>query len=123
MPTPQSEPPDKAPEPSSRLDAERVNNANSIAEPGPRMSASDEDFLFVPSDRLSDFRITEELRSALAVDPNLRAAARRLSIHTVDGEVTLRGVVSSLAERVAIVSIAQRVAGDEHVGAWIEIKH
>ena len=86
------------------------------------MSARDEDFLFVPSDRLRDFRITEELRSALAADPNLRAAARRLSIHTVDGEVTLRGVVSSLAERVAIVSAAQRVAGDEHVGAWIEIR-
>ena len=122
MPSPESQPPDKAPGPSSQLDDARVNAGNLSAAPGVRISPEDADLLLVSSDRLEDFRLSAELRRVLAGDARLSQAARHVTIYAVDGEVTLRGVVPTLAERMAIVRAAQSIAGDEHVSAWIEIK-
>ncbi|HEY4158454.1 MAG TPA: BON domain-containing protein [Polyangiaceae bacterium] len=122
------------------MDTDRVNAGNLIAAParrrgddfvpgavepeaaGSRMTTRDADLLLVSPGRARDFRITELLREALTHDEKVRIAARGVNIHTVDGEVALSGFVRSLAERAAIIATARGIAGDDHVGSWIEIR-
>jgi hypothetical protein len=122
-------PPDGAPKPpseelkpSTRLDdQQRFVAGNLIASTG-ALSTEDAELLLVPGDRVEDFRIHAELRRALMADERLSHSSKQVAIHAVGGEVALRGVVRTQAERQVILEVARRIAGGEHVHAWIEIR-
>lgn len=69
----------------------------------------------------SDLSMTQNIRQAVMNDSSLSTTAKNIKIITVNGKVTLRGPVTSAAEKQAIETLAQRVAGGQ-VDDQLEIK-
>jgi hypothetical protein len=70
----------------------------------------------------SDLKITQQIRQAVMADKSLSFNAKNAKIITVNGKVTLRGVVATDAERTAIANAATRVAGATLVENLLEVK-
>jgi hyperosmotically inducible protein len=71
------------------------------AEPGPTDAGDD----------ASDLQITQSIRQALVRAEDLSAAARKATITTEDGVVTLRGHVETADEKQRLGAIAQGTPG------------
>jgi len=69
--------------------------------------------------RVDDGVITTRVRTALLYDTAL--AVRRLTVVTVDGVVSLSGVVGSAAEAERAVDLARRVSGVRDVQSQLTI--
>lgn len=63
------------------------------------------------SESASDIAITAQIRRAIIADDTLSIAAKNIIIVTADGVVTLRGSVSSEAEKSVIEQKARAVVG------------
>ena len=62
-----------------------------------------------------DRRTSEEIRRRLIADDTMSPAARRISVETHEGVVTLRGAVESSEERMVVASLAESAPGVRHV--------
>lgn len=83
------------------------------------------DAKLVPTDQgnnEADLKTTQEIRQALVKDKTLSFGAKNVKIITVNGKVTLRGPVSSAAERATIEAAARKVAGATQVDSQLEVK-
>jgi osmotically-inducible protein OsmY len=69
----------------------------------------------------ADLKITQEIRRALTESDQLSTNAKNVKIITLDRVVTLRGPVSSAAERDAIAKVAKSTAGVQRVDNQLEI--
>ena len=63
----------------------------------------------------SDVRITQEIRKSLMADKSLSTYAHNVKVVTVNGRVTLNGVVRSELERTTIEAKAVSVVGQSSV--------
>jgi osmotically-inducible protein OsmY len=88
---------------------EQAHEEEIAAENGEAPTALDQ------SERVEDLEITREIRAAVVADSSLSFGARNCTIVTRDGVVTLRGDVSSNAERDAIDRHAHEAVGVDRV--------
>jgi hyperosmotically inducible periplasmic protein len=63
------------------------------------------------SNKTADLNITQQIRKSLMADKTLSVYAHNIKIVTVNGNVTLNGVVRSADEKASIESRAQLAAG------------
>ena len=63
----------------------------------------------------ADVKITQQIRKSVMADKNLSTYAHNVKIVTVNGAVTLNGVVRSDAEKATIETKAKEIAGAEKV--------
>jgi len=70
----------------------------------------------------ADLSVTRKIRQEIVARDGLSLNARNVKIITVDGAVTLRGPVSSEAERRTIADIAKQYAAGNRVENQLEIK-
>jgi hyperosmotically inducible protein len=71
------------------------------------------------ADRQISQRVRKEIVSS---DKNFTTVAKNVKIITANGKVTLRGPVSTEAEKAGIDMIAKKVAGDGNVDNQLEVK-
>jgi hypothetical protein len=69
----------------------------------------------IPSENDDDRALSDSIRATLIADSGLSAAARSITVSTIDGLVTLRGQVGSEAELAIIVSKVESMAGVRQV--------
>ncbi len=67
------------------------------------------------SNRPQDLKLTQTIRRSVIADKALSIDAHNVKIVTVNGHVTLNGVVRSDAEKSAVVAKAVSVAGADNV--------
>lgn len=68
-----------------------------------------------------DMTLTQALRQAIMEDNTMSTDAQNIKIITMDGKMTLRGPVKSEAEKAAIASKAQLIAGTTPVENQLEV--
>ena len=68
-----------------------------------------------------DIKITADIRKRVLEQPDFSVNARNVKIITADGKVTLRGPVTTEAERDTIDKIAREVAGETKVESQLEV--
>jgi hyperosmotically inducible protein len=71
----------------------------------------------------SDVELTRQIREAVVKDSSLSVTAQNVKIVSANGSVTLRGPVMTAAERDAIGSKAQAIAGADKVNNQPEVKN
>ena len=69
----------------------------------------------------ADINITAEIRKRVLEQADFSVNARNVKIITADGKVTLRGPVTTEAERDTIKKIAEQVAGETKVESQLEV--
>ena len=74
------------------------------------------------SENKSDLELTRRIRKAVVADKSLSMLAKNVKIVSTDGIVTLRGPVSTTADKSTIVAKAQAIAGSDKVNDQIEVK-
>jgi osmotically-inducible protein OsmY len=74
------------------------------------------------SESEGDLTITQKIRQALVGDDALSTNAKNIKVITINGVVTLRGVVNSEQERNAIINKVQNVHGINKVNNLLEVK-
>jgi hyperosmotically inducible protein len=67
------------------------------------------------SNRPQDRKLTQTIRRSVMADKTLSVDAHNVKIVTVNGHVTINGVVRSDAEKSAVIAKAVSVAGADHV--------
>jgi hyperosmotically inducible periplasmic protein len=67
------------------------------------------------SNRPQDLQLTQTIRRSVMADKSLSVDAHNVKIVTINGHVTLNGVVRSDAEKSAIIAKAVTVAGADKV--------
>lgn len=71
----------------------------------------------------TDRELTQKIRqSVVSGANNYSVAAKNVKIITVDGKVTLRGTVSTDAEKMGIEALAKAAAGNGSVDNQLEVK-
>jgi len=73
------------------------------------------------SEKEADVMLTQKIRQAVVADDSLSTNAKNVKIVTIDGAVTLRGPVDSVAERTRIEQLARQIAGPKNVTNQIEL--
>ncbi|HLH39047.1 MAG TPA: BON domain-containing protein [Bryobacteraceae bacterium] len=63
----------------------------------------------------TDSEMTSKVHQALMSDPTVGAAAQHIRVTTKNGVVTLKGRVSTAAEKDEAVAKAKQIAGDQNV--------
>lgn len=74
------------------------------------------------SENAGDLNITKEIRSRIMSTNSLSNNAKNIKIMTINGVVTLRGVVNSNQEKEFISNLAKQVQGNRTVNNQIEVK-
>lgn len=74
------------------------------------------------SEAASDIRITADVRRAVVADKSMSTNAQNCKIVTSRGDVTLRGVVETQAEKDAVAAMAAAVSGVVKVSNQLEVK-
>ncbi|MFO1501205.1 MAG: BON domain-containing protein [Verrucomicrobiota bacterium] len=69
-----------------------------------------------------DLGITQSIRKAVVGDRQMSFLAKNVKIITVNGEVTLRGVVQNETEKNAIGSLAEKTSGVKAVNNLLSVK-
>ena len=69
----------------------------------------------------ADTKLTADIRQRIVDTPDMSINARNVKIITANGKVTLRGPVSTEAERDTIAKIAKDVAGEGNVDNQLEL--
>jgi len=111
------------PEKSSPADSPRIDPNKPADNTGINQRDRD-DSTMLPTDQggaSSDTEMTQAIRKRITAMDSLSMNARNIKIITLNGEVTLRGPVSSQAERDQIVAIAHELAGPDHVVNELEV--
>jgi hyperosmotically inducible periplasmic protein len=67
------------------------------------------------SNRPQDLQLTQTIRRSVMADKTLSVDAHNVKIVTVNGHVTLNGIVRSAAEKSAVIAKAVTVAGADNV--------
>jgi hyperosmotically inducible protein len=75
------------------------------------------------SNAKSDVELTRQIREAVVKDASLSMLAQNVKIVSANGSVTLRGPVKTVAEKDAIGSKAQAIAGADRVSNPLEVKN
>ena len=75
------------------------------------------------SNSKSDVELTRQIREAVVKDSSLSILAQNVKIVSANGSVTLRGPVKTAAEKDAIGSKAQAIAGADRVSNQLEVKN
>ena len=75
------------------------------------------------SNMKSDVELTRQIRRSVVKDSSLSVMAQNVKIVSANGSVTLRGPVKTEAEKDAIGSKAQAIAGADRVNNEIEVKN
>jgi sporulation protein YlmC with PRC-barrel domain len=70
----------------------------------------------------ADLNITGQIRKAINAANKMSVDAKSVEIITIEGWVTLRGIVDSAEEKNLIGSIAERIARSENVDNQLEVK-
>jgi len=73
-------------------------------------------------DNMSDLKITQAIRRSVMADETLSTYAHNAKIVSVNGTVTLNGVVNSQAESANLAQKAEQVAGSGHVVNKLKIE-
>lgn len=73
------------------------------------------------NENAADIKITADIRKKVLEQPDFSVNARNVKIITADGTVTLRGPVTTEAERDIINKIARLAAGEDKVDSQLEI--
>ena len=76
---------------------------------------------FDQSETKNDLAITQKIRQAIVSDDSLSTNSKNIKIITRNGSVTLRGPVSSAAEKEAILKKVSEVQGIKNVDNQLEI--
>jgi osmotically-inducible protein OsmY len=71
----------------------------------------------------SDVELTRQIREAVVKDASLSVMAQNVKIVSENGSVTLRGPVKTEAEKDAIGSKAQAIAGADNDNNQLEVKN
>jgi hyperosmotically inducible periplasmic protein len=74
------------------------------------------------SNTKSDMELTRKIRRAVVKDRSLSMMAHNVKIVSANGSVTLRGPIKTEAEKTAIASKAQAIAGADKVDNQLEVK-
>ena len=75
------------------------------------------------SNMKSDVELTRRIRRAVVKDSSLSVMAHNVKIVSANGNVTLRGPVKTEAEKDAIASKAQAIAGTDRVNNELEVRN
>jgi hyperosmotically inducible periplasmic protein len=75
------------------------------------------------SNAKGDVELTRQIREAVVKDSSLSVMAQNVKIVSANGSVTLRGPVKTEAEKDAIGSKAQAIAGADRVSNRLEVKN
>lgn len=75
------------------------------------------------SNAKSDVELTRQIRQAVVKDSSLSVMAQNVKIVSANGSVTLRGPVKTEAEKDAIGSKAQAIAGADRVSNQLEVNN
>lgn len=103
----------------------RADNSG-LAESNTMSQDRQSDHSLVPTDQSkarSDLKITQKIRQDLMADDSLSMLAKNIKIITVQGRVTLRGLVNNAQERENIEAKARKWATDDKVVNLIEVKN
>ena len=73
-------------------------------------------------DNRSDREITQQIRKAITNDKSLSTYAHNVKVITQNGQVTLKGPVSSDEEKRAVEAKATEIAGESKVTSELDIK-
>lgn len=92
------------------------NSGANKADPGNRSATAD-----AQKNDKSDVQITRQIRRGVIADKNLSTYAHNVKIVSVNGTVTLNGVVRTEDEKNGIGQIAAQVVGDDHIVNRIKI--
>ena len=74
------------------------------------------------SNSSADLKITQAIRQALVKDSELSTAAKNIKVITANGQVTLRGPVTSAQEKAKIDQLAKSAAGGAQVDNQLDVK-
>ena len=74
------------------------------------------------SNSSADLKITQAIRQALMKDRELSTTAKNIKVITANGQVTLRGPVTSAQEKAKIDQIAKSAAGGAQIDDQLDIK-
>jgi osmotically-inducible protein OsmY len=69
----------------------------------------------------ADLNLKRKIRDALVANDELTALGKNVAIDARDGNVTLRGTVTNLSERILVADIATRIAGPSRVDNALDI--
>ncbi len=73
------------------------------------------------SENAADLKTTQLIRKAIVGSEGVSTLGKNVKIITIDGNVTLRGPVSSITEKDLIIAKATQVAGSGKVNNQLEI--
>jgi osmotically-inducible protein OsmY len=93
------------------------NTKSNSEDPSNRARTADDQ-----KNNMSDLKITQQIRRDVMADKNLSTYAQNAKIVSVNGTVTLNGVVHSESERDQVARIAAGVAGKAHVINEIKVE-
>src|SRR4051794_36329686 len=74
------------------------------------------------SNSSADLKITQAIRQALMKDRELSTTAKNIKVITANGQVTLRGPVTSAQEKAKIDQIAKSAAGGAQIDDQLDVK-
>lgn len=77
---------------------------------------------FDQSEKEADRNATQIIRRTIIEEKNLSNNAKNIKIITIDGKVTLRGVVNSEEEKKAIENIVRNIANIANVDNQLEVR-
>jgi osmotically-inducible protein OsmY len=93
------------------------NSKSNKEDPSDRTHTADEQ-----KNNTSDLKIAQEIRRSVMADKSLSTYAHNTKIVSVNGTVTLNGVVRSEAEKTSVARKAAEVAGSGHVVNDIKVE-
>jgi osmotically-inducible protein OsmY len=70
----------------------------------------------------ADLKITQAIRQALMKDSELSMTAKNIKVITANGQVTLRGPVTTAQEKAKIDQLAKSAAGGAHIDDQLDVK-
>jgi hyperosmotically inducible periplasmic protein len=74
------------------------------------------------SNSQADLKITQAIRQALMKDGELSMTAKNIKVITNNGQVTLRGPVTTAQEKAKIDQLAKSAAGGAHIDDQLDVK-
>jgi len=69
----------------------------------------------------ADLDLKRKIRDALVANDELTSLGKNVAIDARDGNVTLRGTVTNLSERILVADIATRIAGPSRVDDDLDV--
>jgi hyperosmotically inducible protein len=92
------------------------NSRSNKVDPSDRAATAD-----TQNNNRSDVQIARQIRQGVIADKKLSTYGHNVKIVSVNGTVTLNGVVHTADEKVGIAQIAAQVVGDDHIVNNIKI--